>query len=71
MSAPGGLCESCGSGLQWTFIDGEMFVRCRSCADLFGTEVVGGDREGREAVMPDGRPCRSVSQIAMDHAVYL
>ena len=70
MSAPAGLCSSCGAPQQWTFIEDELFVRCRSCVDLFevGTEVAGDTREGREAVMPDGRPCRSASQIAMDHS---
>ena len=51
-------------------------VLCDMCYDLFGvdedwedgTEVAGDVREGREAVMPDGRPCRSASQIAMEGA---
>ncbi len=33
-----------------------------------GTEVAGGYREGREAVMPDLRPMRPLSLIAMDRA---
>ena len=33
-----------------------------------GTEVAGGTREGREAVMPDQRPVRSLSLIAMDRS---
>ena len=47
-------------------------VKCYHCLDLFdvegGTLLAGSYREGREAVMPDGRPCRSVSLIAMDVA---
>ena len=47
-------------------------VRCDTCWDIFavdgGTDVAGDYREGREAVMPDGRPCRSVSLIAKDDA---
>ncbi len=31
---------------------GELFVRCRECIDLFGTEVAGEGREG------DVRPVR-------------
>ena len=75
MAAPAGLCGSCGMPLQWTGGPGlELYVRCRYCADLFeeisvpGTEGAGVYREGREAVMPDGRPCRSVSLIAKDRA---
>ena len=74
MSAPAGLCESCGMPMQWCFIHGELVVRCDGCIDLFpvdssyGTEVAGGNREGREAVMPDGRPVRSLSLIAKDRA---
>ncbi len=54
--------------MHWTFLGGEMMVMCDTCTDLFsvGTEVAGGHREGREAVMPDGRPVRSLSQIARD-----
>ena len=33
-----------------------------------GTEDAGVYREGREAVMPDGRPVRSLSLIAKDRA---
>ena len=54
--------------MQWTFLEKELMVRCDGCIDLFGTEFAGGNREGREAVMPDQRPCRSISQIAMDEA---
>ena len=60
--------------MQWCFILDELHVRCDSCMDFFavdpgndvGMEVADDYREGREAVMPDGRPVRSVSQIAMD-----
>ena len=61
--------------MQWCFIHGEQMVRCSHCLDFFavdgvtlGTEVAGGNREGREAVMPDGRPIRDLSLIAMDDA---
>jgi len=46
-------------------------VLCDSCTDFFavgGIEVAEGIREGREAVMPDGRSVRSIELIAMDHA---
>ena len=52
----------------WCFIGGELMVRCDVCWDLFGTEVAGSYREGREAVMPDGCVVRSTSLIAMDRA---
>jgi len=66
MSAPAGLCLSCGKPMQWTMIDGELYVRCRICRDLFGTDVAGPEAyEGREAVMPDGRPVRSIDQIVL------
>ena len=74
MSAPAGLCGSCGSPLQWTGAHDGILVRCKYCADLFefdpvpGTEVAYEVREGREAVMPDGRPVRSLSLIAKDRA---
>ena len=65
MNAPAGLCGSCGRGMQWTVIKGELFVRCRVCMDLFGMDPAGGyHHEGREAVMPDGRPIRSIECIA-------
>ena len=51
MSAPAGLCESCGLAMQWTFSGGELWVRCPRCTDLFGTDLAGDYREGREAVM--------------------
>jgi len=57
--------------MQWCFIHGEQMVRCDLCLDFFavsGTEVADEDREGREAVMPDGRPVRSLSLIAKDRA---
>ena len=75
MPAPGGLCVSCGMPMHWTFIAGVLQVWCDECIDLFGdpgddgTDVAGDNREGREAVMPDGRPVRSISQIAKDRAV--
>ena len=75
MSAPAGLCGSCGMPMHWTFIRGELHVMCDTCTDLFevvegmyGTEVAGSYREGREAVMPDGRVVRGLSLIAMDDA---
>ena len=72
MSAPAGLCESCGMAMKWCFIRGDLHARCSQCMDFFavdsGLEVAEGIREGREAVMPDGRPCRSISQVAKDVA---
>jgi len=50
VSAPAGVCVSCGRLLQWTFIDGLLYVRCRICYDLFGMDVAGeGTRGRREA----------------------
>ena len=50
MAAPAGVCVSCGSPMQWTLDDvGDMWVRCRFCADLFGIDLAGEVREGREA----------------------
>ena len=74
MSAPAGLCVSCGLPMQWCFIHGEQMVRCSHCLDFFavegvtlGTEVAGSDNhEGREAVMPDGRPVRPIERIVQD-----
>ena len=47
-------------------------VRCSECMDFFavgfGMEFAGEYREGREAVMPDGRPVRGLSLIAKDRA---
>ena len=44
-------------------------VVCETCMDFFavdGTEGAGVDlREGREAVMPDGRPCRTTEEIML------
>ena len=58
--------------MEWCFIDGGLMVRCDTCWDMFavdsGTESAEGNREGREAVMPDGRPVRGLSQIAKDRA---
>nr|APC94151.1 hypothetical protein [uncultured marine virus] len=34
MSAPGGMCESCGMPMSWTFAHGELWVRCEGCPDL-------------------------------------
>ena len=64
MTAPGGLCESCGGPLNWTFIDGELYTSCPLCVgmDLAGVDV----HEGREAVMPDGRPIRCIERIVQD-----
>ena len=45
-------------------------VRCDLCIDFFavqGIEVAGAElHEGREAVMPDGRPIRSIDRIVQD-----
>ncbi len=36
MTAPAGPCEWCGGPQNWTFILGEMYVRCQSgCLGLF------------------------------------
>ncbi len=55
--------------MHWTFIHGELMVLCETCMDFFavdgGTEGAGVDiREGREAVMPDGRPVRPIEIVA-------
>jgi len=68
MVAPAGTCVSCGQPLSWTFVGDQMYVRCAGCPDLFGTDFAHGIREGREAVMPDGRPIRTTSQIANSFA---
>jgi len=73
VSAPAGQCISCGGPMKWCFMLGELHVLCPAgCMDLFavgcGMETAGGNREGREAVMPDRRPVRSISLIAMDRA---
>ena len=74
MNPPAGLCESCGGSMDWCFIHGKLHVRCGTCLNLFGvegapgTEVAGSIREGREAVMPDHRPVRSLSLIAKDQS---
>ena len=71
MSAPGGTCISCGKPLEWTVWLDEMWVRCPQCLDLFGTDIAGVSyREGREAVMPDGRPCRSMELIVQDASIH-
>jgi len=54
--------------MEWCFLEGELMVRCDTCTDFFavdekGTEVAYGVPEGREAVMPDLRPCRSIDLI--------
>ena len=72
--APAGLCGSCGMPMHWCFIEGSLHVMCDTCFDIFGgvedggTEVAYEVHEGREAVMPDGRPVRGLSQIAKDRA---
>ena len=64
MTAPGGLCESCGDPCQWTFFNGVLYTVCSVC---YGLELAGVDHcEGREAVMPDGRPCRSIEEIVQN-----
>ena len=70
MSAPGGLCGSCGLSVQWCIVDEQLLVRCRACADLFeepgmvlaGREVC----ESGDAVMPDGRPVRPIEEIVQN-----
>jgi len=57
--------------MQWCFIHGVQMVRCAQCMDFFavdsGIEGAGyGVREGREAVMPDGRPIRSIEEIVQN-----
>ncbi len=74
MSAPAGMCVSCGMPMQWCFIHGEQMVRCDTCMDFFavggGMEVAGTEyREGREAVMPDGRPIRSIEEIVQNASI--
>ena len=39
VSAPGGVCVSCGGPMQWTVFRGEMWIRCRRCFDMFGTDL--------------------------------
>ena len=62
MAAPGGLCGSCGRPVQWTTHQGELFVRCAHCIDIFeealvsGMDLAGELREGREAEGEDGLP---------------
>ena len=57
MSAPAGVCVSCGVALQWTMHDGLLYVRCRYCPDLFGTDLASSEsRERREAVMAEDYP---------------
>ena len=72
MSGPAGLCISCNRPMQWCFILGELMVRCSECMDFFavggGPDLAGDNREGREAVMPDGRPVRPLLRIARDRA---
>ncbi len=34
MTAPAGPCEWCGGPQQWTFIRGELFVRCKKQCSL-------------------------------------
>ena len=60
--------------MQWCFIHGEHMVRCDTCWDFFAVEmeevhginIAEANREGREAVMPDGRPIRSIERIVQD-----
>ncbi len=57
MPAPGGCCCSCGRPLKWTLDKkGSMWVHCPQCPDLFGIELAGERREGREAEGEDGLP---------------
>jgi len=39
VAAPGGICVSCGAPMQWCMHRGLLYVRCRYCVDLFGTEL--------------------------------
>ncbi len=73
MAAPAGVCGSCGSPMQWSVepvSQGGILVRCQYCADLFesGMDIALGVREGHEAGLLDGRPIRSLLQIAKDRA---
>jgi len=64
VTAPGGLCESCGQPLRWCFLGGLLHTVCDEC---YGLELAEGDhREGREAVMPDGRPVRGIELVVQD-----
>ena len=70
VSAPAGLCGSCGMPMHWCFIGGEMMVMCDTCMDIFGMDTAGVDvHEGREAVMPDGRPIRSIERIVQNASI--
>jgi len=53
MTAPGGLCEHCGSPLQWTFWKGEMWTSCDVCLELpLSTDLAVGESRD-EAVRRD------------------
>jgi len=61
--------------MQWCFIHGEEMVRCSHCLDFFavdtGMDPAGTEyREGREAVMPDGRPIRSIEEIVQNASIH-
>ena len=49
-------------------------VRCSQCMDFFavdgGMDPAGANyHEGREAVMPDGRPIRSIEEIVQNASI--
>ncbi len=70
MAAPAGPCEWCGGPQQWTFIAGEMYVRCvTGClplelgglvppSDSEDSDLTGRSREGLEPIRGEGvGPC--------------
>ena len=58
--------------MHWCFFGDDLMVVCERCMDFFaesdhGPDVAGVNyHEGREAVMPDGRPIRSLERIVQD-----
>ncbi len=52
MTAPAGPCEWCGGQQNWTFIRGEMYVRCKDgCLALPLEELVPPPSDGEESLM--------------------
>ena len=58
--------------MQWHFNREVLMVRCRYCTDMFEECETGmvvavcEGHEGREAVMPDERPVRSIEEIVQN-----
>ena len=53
MTAPAGPCEWCGGPQNWTFIAGEMYVRCQlGCLPLEGLGLTPPDSDGAEQMAP-------------------